>query len=485
MGQPPYGQPYPQGGGEPPWGPGPHPGVSPPGGGPPPSGYPPYSHAPPPGYGPPQGGGPPGYPPGYDPSHGGDDGGRRPGWVVPLVVLAVVVLVIVGVAGLWVIRSNRQVALGPGEIFLEPAASLGPEPFTNTVASAPPPTQIAQPASSEQTTITPPTAITISSTPGDRPGLYGGTRDDARCDREQIITFLGQNPSHAGAWVAPLNADPTLRWSGGSSLTTADIPTYIRELTPITLLDDTRVTNHGYVDGAPTARQSVLQAGTSVLVDHYGTPRVRCVCGNPLIPPIAAPATPTYVGQAWPGFSPSTVVVVQETTIEIDVIQIVDIDTGDLFGRPVGSNADADVDLDGGPEDDETEDPVLDPDVVLGTGDVQVTLLWSSGDDFDLHVIDPSGEEISFSNDQSDSGGQLDRDEIPTCGDESTHAENVFWPEGGAPSGVYQAFVRNYSACDAGASYVLEVRVGGQVIIEDRGALAEGQDSQVVEFEVG
>ncbi|MGH3907098.1 MAG: DUF6777 domain-containing protein, partial [Pseudonocardiaceae bacterium] len=42
---------------------------------------------------------------------------------------------------------------------------------------------------------------------------------------------------------------------------------------------DTRVTNHGYRDGKATDRQAVLQAGTAVLVDEKGRPRVKCGCG--------------------------------------------------------------------------------------------------------------------------------------------------------------------------------------------------------------
>ena len=31
----------------------------------------------------------------------------------------------------------------------------------------------------------------------------------------------------------------------------------------------------------------MLQSGTAVLVDRYGTPRVKCNCGNPLTKPVA------------------------------------------------------------------------------------------------------------------------------------------------------------------------------------------------------
>ena len=88
------------------------------------------------------------------------------------------------------------------------------------------------------------------------------------------------------------------------------------KLTPVTLTRDTRVTNHGYRNGRPTPRQSVLQAGSAVLVDRYGVPRARCGCGNPLIPPARVRVRPTYVGPPWPGWNPINVVVVTQVTVE-------------------------------------------------------------------------------------------------------------------------------------------------------------------------
>lgn len=72
-----------------------------------------------------------------------------------------------------------------------------------------------------------------------------------------------------------------------------------------------------------------------------------------------------------------------------------------------------------------------------GSGDVQATLSWTSGDDLDLHVIDPSGEEVYYSNPTSASGGQLEVDRIPGCSsDGSQHVENIFWPTGESPPGI-------------------------------------------------
>ena len=62
------------------------------------------------------------------------------------------------------------------------------------------------------------------------------------------------------------------RWRGGQQLRITDIRSYVSELTPLVLLVDTRVTNHGFRKGRPTPHQSVLQAGTAVLVDRVGVP---------------------------------------------------------------------------------------------------------------------------------------------------------------------------------------------------------------------
>lgn len=59
--------------------------------------------------------------------------------------------------------------------------------------------------------------------------------------------------------------------------------------------------------------------------------------------------------------------------------------------------------------------PVLTETVVLGTGDVQVTLRWVGTNDLDLHVTDPAGETIYFGNRSSGSDGQLDVDSNAGC----------------------------------------------------------------------
>ena len=115
----------------------------------------------------------------------------------------------------------------------------------------------------------------------------------------------------------------------------------------------------------------------------------------------------------------------------------------------------------------------LEPPAVLGTGDVQVTLLWSTGDDLDLTVTDPSGADISYSAPRSASGGELDVDNLgdTSCQSTQTRAENVFWKEN-APKGTYTIKVTNFlgagdqtrAACStAPVQARLEVRIGGKL----------------------
>jgi hypothetical protein len=142
-----------------------------------------------------------------------------------------------------------------------------------------------------------------------------------------------------------LTANPALgrAWAGAQGIPTGELGAYINSLTPVLLRSDTRVTNHGYSRGRATAHQSVLQAGTAVLVDQYGVPRARCACGNPLLPPRSVSTTPQYTGPKWEGFSPTNVTVVVQNTTVINVITLIDVTTGQPFGRPTGPRPGPDV----------------------------------------------------------------------------------------------------------------------------------------------
>ncbi|HEY4938835.1 MAG TPA: discoidin domain-containing protein, partial [Actinomycetota bacterium] len=272
--------------------------------------------------------------------------GRSPRRRKALIAGAIAVALIIGAIAMFGGGGKKASPKAAGEIFLQPAAAMGPNPYTPSVATATPTvTPTATPAGPQSPV---PSAtggtVAVQGQSGATPGLYGGTRNQSSCDPQQMVTFLQQNPDKAGAWVRALNGDPTFKWSGGTQLSVAQIPDYVKELTPVVLREDTRVTNHGFLNGDPTTLQSVLQAGTAVLVDAYGVPRVRCACGNPLGPAIPVPEAPSYTGTAWPGFTPAAVIVVVPPPTVINVFTLVNIaDPTQSFDRPARTNGPADT----------------------------------------------------------------------------------------------------------------------------------------------
>ncbi|WP_146259233.1 DUF6777 domain-containing protein [Streptomyces tateyamensis] len=214
---------------------------------------------------------------------------------------------------------------GAPSVTLQAAAAPGQDPYTGSVAASTP-------------TSTTATATASASTPvngggtvdGAAVGLYGGSLHNTSCNVDQLSSFLTTHADKGKAWAGVEGIDP------------ATIPDYLKSLTSALLRVDTRVTNHGFANGAATSFQSVLQAGSAVLVDSHGVPRVRCACGNPLTPPLADAAQPAYAGAAWPGFQPQKVVTVRPADAPTAELVMVDQDSGTYFTRPVGSGGGTD-----------------------------------------------------------------------------------------------------------------------------------------------
>jgi hypothetical protein len=419
-------------------------------------------------------------------------------WFIVLSIFAAIVLLTGAVVAFEVWRSDDQAQAG--EIFLEGSSSVGSEPFGNLTG-----TPVAVTTSSTSSTVATtqgPTAPVRSVSGGAR-GLYGGSLDLNVCDPEGQIAFLQANPSMATAFTRALNSDSTLRWSGGSQVGVAQLPQFIRELTPVTLVADTRVTNYGYRSGRATAHQSILQAGTAVMVDRYGVPRVKCNCGNPLTPPRAVTTTPRYTGTPWPGFSPGNVIVVNQTNVTIDVFVLTNLSGPGTLERTPGAvgtttapttsttSTTAPPTTQPAPTyPPATAPPVTSPPATaspggptLGTGDVRVTLTWTGDCDLDLHVIDPSGYEIYYGDRTSPSGGRLDVDDIPRAGETGTHVENIYWPTGGAPSGSYSANVHDLgSPSGSSCPFQMTVYLNNNPAGGDSGTLSTYQQSPSVSF---
>lgn len=84
-------------------------------------------------------------------------------------------------------------------------------------------------------------------------------------------------------------------------------------------------------------------------------------------------------------------------------------------------------------------------------GDITISLAWNTFDDLDLHVLLPSGEELSFMNKNASRGGTacLDVDMNVGGGGSEEPVENVFLGDLDsrieAPLGMYKVVVQNYA----------------------------------------
>lgn len=124
-------------------------------------------------------------------------------------------------------------------------------------------------------------------------------------------------------------------------------------------------------------------------------------------------------------------------------------------------------------------------DTAVGTGDVQITLTWQTNDDIDLHVFDPDGYHIYFADPISTSGGQLDRDNM--CADMIIgRPENIFWPEGTAPSGTYRVQVHYWTPCEMEKPVTWTVRtvIAGEVQTYTGTLTYEDETQDVVTFTI-
>jgi hypothetical protein len=98
-----------------------------------------------------------------------------------------------------------------------------------------------------------------------------------------------------------------------------------------------------------------------------------------------------------------------------------------------------------------------------GTGNVQVNVSWNTQTDVDLHVVDPTGQEVYYGRTQVASGGSLDVDSNAGCSIDNRNSENIRWGSS-APNGTYIVRVDYWSACSVTGTttYTVVVNNGGQ-----------------------
>ena len=88
----------------------------------------------------------------------------------------------------------------------------------------------------------------------------------------------------------------------------------------------------------------------------------------------------------------------------------------------------------------------------IGGGDIQVNLRWVGAADLDLHVSDPSGEEIYYAHRIPASGRHARprrKRGMQRSRRRRQRGRNVFWPPHAAPVGSYVAWVKVYATCSA------------------------------------
>jgi len=96
-------------------------------------------------------------------------------------------------------------------------------------------------------------------------------------------------------------------------------------------------------------------------------------------------------------------------------------------------------------------------------GTIEIALSWEDTNDLDLHVIDPNGDRVWFSNKVSRSGGELDVDRNAGCNNvTNTPIEHIVWTSASPPEGTYKVCVHHFQTCGVfkPTPYRLEMKVG-------------------------
>lgn len=183
-------------------------------------------------------------------------------------LIGALLVIVVAAGAAYLVLGGEEEAKAQTVTFQKPI-DVGPDPFVDKPADK---------KGKKKVKITPSSTAVGA-------GPFGGTGSDLVCDRDLLVRSLKARPERLVEWARVLGVEPTIKAVG----------IYISKLHPVTLTRDTRVTNHTFTNGRAVGFQSILAAGTAVLVDDYGNPVVRCRCGNPLLKPVFIP-TATCIG---------------------------------------------------------------------------------------------------------------------------------------------------------------------------------------------
>ncbi|MET9201176.1 DUF6777 domain-containing protein [Gordonia sp. NPDC003585] len=262
----------------------------------------------------------------------------------------VVVLALVLAAGVVLVVKARDGSIQIPGLTLTSAEDRGVDPFTTAVAVAKP-SSLGNVKLSAQVGYPTQGTVTVN---GSQPGLYGvyPAETGASSIPNQLSRQYAAKPAAGRAF------------GKANGISEAAVPYYLNTLTPVVLTRDTWVTDHRYANESASPYQAVLEAGTCVLVDPAGVPRVRCISGSPLGPPAAAPVGGYRLeGNRWDGYETERVTricyqnqyvtTINNTTTIIErpapgpqngprrgVLEVVDVRTGIVAPRPVGGGVD-------------------------------------------------------------------------------------------------------------------------------------------------
>lgn len=166
--------------------------------------------------------------------------------------------------------------------------------------------------------------------PGTQRGLYGSTGDTPVCDVPAVANYLDANPERSAPWAEEIGIAPQ------------KIPYYLNTLTPVALITDTWVTVAVFIDGRAVPTQAVMQAGSAVLIDQVGVPRVHCATGNPLTPPANVNLSALEIsGKEWTDFSLQNIIAVAysgggSASPIVTEFDLRDVSSGEVIARPTG-----------------------------------------------------------------------------------------------------------------------------------------------------
>jgi uncharacterized protein YfaP (DUF2135 family) len=123
-------------------------------------------------------------------------------------------------------------------------------------------------------------------------------------------------------------------------------------------------------------------------------------------------------------------------------------------------------------DDDCTDGTICYQGICVGEGSLRFSMSWTVDTDFDLHVITPSGVEISWQA-KTAGGGMLDVDDCIASNcrvSGGPHVENIYFPVG-PEHGTYTYWVHNYQHVATG-DYELQVASAGVVQATQTGTVS-------------